>query len=287
LIRLRLGVVLALAVAVGALCHAPKAMAAAEVHRVNLVISAIPSNVKGGGINTLLERYNEYPVEARGLSPVDKIGMGWTFDAELRYFVRPNFAIAAGVGQLKAASEKEFLPRIGTSINIREEILTVPIHVGAQYYLAPYTQGDFQARAYLGGGLMSLAATRAQFTTYESGIPLKNTTDPNAADTLDIASLGGNNRLTATGGAPGYYLEAGAHMFFAARYSVIIGAIYRSMKLRAPDNVGHVTVPQPNLIPGFQNYLPMELTYLDGTPVYFPDVDLSGLGLRAALAIGF
>lgn len=284
--RVRLGVVLAVAVAAGALCHAPGAMAAAEVHRVNLVISAIPSQLNGGGMNDLLSRYNDYPLGFRGLEPIEKISMGWTFDAELRYFVRPNFALAAGVGQLKVDTRKEFLPSIGTDITIRGEIVTVPIHVGAQYYMAPYTQGDFQARAYLGGGLLSLASSRARFTTFEVGLPDKNVT-PGAADTIPAASLGGANTLTASGDSPGFYLEAGAHMFFAARYSLIVGAIYRSAKLSNIANDGSITVPQPRQTGETGWYLPMPLLGNDGRPVRIPGVDLSGLGLRMAVAIGF
>lgn len=283
--RLRLGVVLALAVAFGALCHAPKAMAAAEVHRVNLVISAIPSQLEGGGMNDLLSRYNNYPLSQRGMEPIDKMGMGWTFDAELRYFVRPNFALNVGVGQLKVQTEKEFLPSIGSDINLRSEILTVPVHVGAQYYLAPYTQGDFQARAFLGGGLISLTGTRAEFTTFEMGMPSK----PNPADTISNNSLGGINRLTATGDSPGFYAEIGAHLFFAARYSVVIGAIYRNLKVTnltntvLTDKDGNFWVPAPDKLhddAGWSLRMPLQDPRIG-------DIDLSGVGLRAAIAIGF
>jgi hypothetical protein len=267
----------ALAVAVCALSHAPKAMAAAEVHRLNLVISAMPSQLDGGGMNDLLQRYNQYPLGVRGFEPIGKISMGWLFDAELRYFVRPNFAIAAGVGQLKVSSKKEFLPSIGTGINVRGEVITVPVHVGAQYYLAPYTQGDFSARAYVGAGLLSLTASRALFSTYEVGLPLKG-------DTLDIASLGGSHRLTATGDSPGYYAEAGAHMFFAARYSIIVGAIYRSARLSNLTNRGEIMVPQDRPIAPF---LQTPLLDRNGVPISIKKLDLSGLGVRMALGIGF
>lgn len=282
--RVRLGVVLALAVAAGALCLPPRAMAAPEIHRVNLVLSAIPSQLDGGGMNDLLNRYNEYPLGARGLEPISKIGMGWTFDAELRYFVRPNFALAAGVGQLKVDTRKEFLPSIGTDINLRGEVLTVPIHVGAQYYLAPYTQGDFQARAYVGGGLLSLAASRARFTTYEVGLPEKNQT-PGAADTIPAASLGGANTLTASGDSPGFYVEAGAHLFFAARYSLIVGAIYRSAKLSNLTNTGSVTVPRDKPTTETGWYLPLKDP--DRQRYSIPSINLSGLGLRMAVGVGF
>jgi hypothetical protein len=277
LTRLRLGVLLALAVAFGAFSHAPEAMAAAEVHRLNQVLSGNPSQVDGGGMNDLIDRYNQYPLEARGFEGLEKLGMAWFFDAELRYFVRPNFALAAGVGQLKTQTKKEFLPSIGSAIDVRGEVITAPVHVGAQYYLAPYNQGDFQARAFLGGGLLSLSATQARFTTFEMGLPM-------AGDTLDIASLGGTNRLVATGGGTGYYAEFGAHMFFAARYSVIIGAIYRSAKLRDMVSEGTIMVPEDRPVAPYRQ---IPLVGKDGKPARIRNLDLSGVGVRMALGIGF
>ncbi len=278
--RLRLGALLALAVAFGAFSLSPEAMAAAEVHHLNLVISAMPSQLDGGGMNSLLERYNQYPLGARGFEQIDKLGMGWLFDGELRYFVRPSFALAAGVGHLKVLTKREFLPSIGTSINVSGEVLSVPLHVGAQYYLAPYNQGDFQARAFVGGGLMSLTATRARFLTVEAGLPIRS------GDTLDVASLGGNNELVARGDSPGYYAEVGAHLFFAARYSVMVGAVYRSMKVRNLATEGVVLVPDPDRP---QSEVPLKKMLLDlgGKPVRISDLDLSGVGVRMALGIGF
>ncbi|TFG88830.1 MAG: hypothetical protein E4H17_01730, partial [Gemmatimonadales bacterium] len=150
--RLRLGALLALAVAFGVFSLAPEAMAAAEVHRLNLVLSAMPSQIDGGGMNRLIERYNENPLSTSGrtFEPIEQLGMAWLFDGELRYFVRPNFALAVGASRLKVETKREFLPSIGTSINVLGEVSSVPVHVGAQYYLAPYNQGDFQARAFVG-----------------------------------------------------------------------------------------------------------------------------------------
>lgn len=277
--RLRLGVLLALAVAFGAFSHAPEAMAAAEVHHLNLVISAMPSQLDGGGMNDLIERYNQYPLGARGFEGISKLGMGWLFDTELRYFVRPSFALAAGVGYLKVETKRDFLPSIGTSINVRGEVISVPVHVGGQYYLAAYNQGDFQARAFVGGGLLSLASSRATFSTYESGLPRRG-------DSLDVASLGGTNRIIATGESPGFYAEVGAHMFFAARYSVIVGAVYRSMKIRDLANDGVIMVPDPNR-PISVPPLRTKLLGKDGKPVGIHELDLSGVGVRMALGIGF
>jgi hypothetical protein len=280
LTRLRLGALLALAVAFGALSLSPEAMAAAEVRRLNLVISAMPSQIDGGGMNDLLERYNKYPLEEHGLEPLSRLGMAWVFDGELRYFVRPSFALAAGLGQIKIQTKREFMPSIGASINLSGEVISVPLHVGAQYYLAPYTQGDFQARAFVGGGLMSLTATRVTFLTTESGMSVSG------GDTLDVFSLGGNNRLVARGDSPGYYAEVGAHLFFAARYSVVVGAIYRSMRIRDLANEGIILVPDPDR-PTIEVPLSTPLLDLEHRQVRIPNLDLSGLGVRMAVGIGF
>ncbi len=278
--RLRLGVLLALAVALGASSLAPKAMAAAEVHRLNLVISGMPSQIAGGGMNDLLRRYNEYPLETRGLESLDEITMGWLFDAELRYFVRPNFALAAGVGHLKVQSKRTYMPAIRANIDVLGQVIAVPLHVGAQYYLAPYNQGDFQARAFVGGGLLSLVSTRGLFQTSESGLNELYSADN---DTLDDASLGGANRITAQGDGAGYYAEVGAHMFFAARYSIIVGAVYRSMKVSHLTTVGTITVPQDAVVSPYLK----DTLLKDGRPAGISELDLSGVGVRMALAIGF
>ena len=284
--RLRLGVLLALAVAFGAFSLSPEAMAAAEVHRLNLVLSAMPTQIDGGGINNVIDRYNQNPLAYRGLETVSTLGMAWIFDGELRYFVRPNFALAAGVSQLKVQTTREFLPSIGTSIDVRGEVLSVPVHIGAQYYLAPYNQGDFQARAFVGAGLLSLTGTRASFTTTESGLPMVKATKDSIL-VLSDASLGGDSRLVARGDAPGYYVEAGAHLFFAARFSVILGAVYRSMKIsNLPPNEGEIVVPDRIPLADYPAF-PTPLRDKNGNPIRIHDLDLSGVGVRMALAIGF
>jgi hypothetical protein len=280
LTRLRLGVLLALAVALGASSYAPKAMAAAEVHRLNLVLSGMPSQVSGDGMNDLIRRYNEYPLESRGLEPLDEISMSWMFDSELRYFVRPNFAVAVGVSYLKVQSKRSYLPSIGANIDVLGQVIAVPIHVGAQYYLAAYNQGDFQARAFVGGGLLSLVSTRALFQTSETGLNELYDADN---DTLETASLGGANRVTAAGDGAGYYAEVGAHLFFAARYSVMVGAVYRSMKVSDLTSTGTITVPKDVVVAPYLK----ETLMKDGKPAGISELDLSGVGVRMALGIGF
>jgi hypothetical protein len=292
LTRLRLGALLALAVAFGVFSPSPEAMAAAEVHRLNLVISGMPSQIDGGGMNDLLDRYNEYPLNTppRTFEPLDKFSVAWLFDGELRYFVRPNFALAVGAGRLKARTKRELQPRIGASINVVGEIVSMPIHVGAQYYLAPYTQGDFQARAFVGGGLVSLTGTEASFSTIERGLDIHPTAS-GELDTLDVSSLGGTNRLVARGDSPGYFAEVGAHLFFAARYSIIVGAEYRSMRIRdlEKSNDGVIMVPDPDPTRGaLDPPLQKNLKGPDGKPVYrISKLDMSGFGVRMAVAIGF
>lgn len=283
MIRLRLGVVLALAVAIGAVSHAPRAMAAAEVHRLNFVISAIPSQVNGGGVNDMLDRYNEY--SGGRFEPLSKISMGWLFDGELRYFVRPNFAVAVGAGRMKTETRKEFQRAIGADVVLNGEVIAVPLHVGGIYYMAPYTQGDFQARAFVGGGLLSVTTGRARFSTFEQGLPVKKGLGA-LPDTLDALSLGGTSELLARGESPGYYAEFGAHLFFAARYSIMIGAIYRSAVVRNMDNEGIILVS--HLVPGSNPpvYLQQPLFDASGRPIRIPNVDLGGLGLRMAIGIG-
>ncbi len=269
--RLRLGVLLALAVALGLFSRAPKAGAAAEVHRFNLVISAVPSQINGNGINDLINRFNQYPLQFFGNQPIDKITYGWLFDAELQYFIRPNFAVTAGVGQIKSATKQEYLPTIGSDINIRSEVLTVPVHLGGIYYFAPYNQGDFQARAYVGGGLLSLVGTHALFQQNEVGTDSSNT-------------LGGNQMLTANGNSPGLYAEVGAHMFFASRYSVMVGAIYRSARVENLVDQGTLLVPTDRTKP---NVHLVPLLAPDGQPFRVRSVDVGGVGVKMALGIGF
>jgi len=254
LTRLRLGALLALAVAICACSHAPKAMAAAEVHRLNLVISAVPSQLNGGSMNDLIDRVNVFPLSFLGYEPMKKVTLGWLFDTELRYFVRPSFAVCAGVGQLKTESKRVYLPGIGAEVTLRGELLQVPIHVGGLYYLAPYVQGDFQARTYVGGGFTSLTTSRATFTVREV-----NPLNPYPF----------NARLTGKGEGPGYYVEVGAHMFFAARYSLMVGAVYRGALVTELQQEGFMPIPDEN-----------------GRPLQLPDMDMGGLGFKMAVGIG-
>jgi hypothetical protein len=242
------------------LCWVGIAGAAAEIHRFSIVMSANPTQIDAKDFNNVvIDQLNVARLGPHGLQGLDKVSFGWFFDTQLRYFVRPNVAVEAGVGHLRSITKREYLPQISAAIQYRAEVLTVPVHVGGAYYLPPYNQGDFQARVYLGGGLTSLVYNRARFQAEESG-------------TDSTSTLGGSYMLSARGDSPGYYLESGVHMFFAARYSVMLGGIYRSAMVRRMEGEAIIPTRSGRVI------LPL------GPMV---DLDTSGLGGRFALAIGF
>lgn len=228
----------------------PVATSAADVHRFNVVLSAVPTQLRAADFNSLLDQTNT-ALESFGLAPLDRIKFSWLFDAELRYYVRQNLAVSAGVGQIKKSTSQEYLPSIGQSIIVSAHISSVPLHAGAAYYLKPYNQGDFQARAFIGGGFMSLVYNRASFQADASGV----SPDPTF-------------KITGTNDGPGYYGEAGAHLFFASRYSVLLSGLYRSNQVR---NLVDEKTGQP-----FPNVQGQPLT-----------LDVGGAGFRMAVGIGF
>src|SRR5262245_33986296 len=97
----------------------PAASAAAEVHRFNIVFSAIPTSISATDFNNVIGGINQTALEPRGLEPLKKIKFSWLFDTEMRYFVRQNVAVSFGVGQLKAKTVQTYLPGIGQSIDIQ------------------------------------------------------------------------------------------------------------------------------------------------------------------------
>jgi len=75
-------------------------------------------------------------------------------------------------------------------------------------------------------------------------------------------------KFTNTQDSPGYYTEAGVHMFFASRYSVLLSALYRSGQIeRMVDERTGAVVFDPET----------------GKPF---SLDVSGIGLRMAAIIG-
>ena len=251
------------AVIVLALSAALPAAAAPEVHRLNLVLSSNPTQLIAADLNDFIDDYNRFILKPRGMEAVGNISFAWSHQAEVRYFVRQNWALSAGVGQIRSQTRREFLPRISQVIVLRSDVVSVPVHIGATYYLAPYTQGDFQARAYLGGGFMSLTNNKIVFEQLEF-------------QTDSATTLGGSSRAKMRRDGPGYYFEVGGHMFFASRYSVMIGAIYRSAMVRGLHQVDEVVeengVATVTRIPR------------DGPAL---SLDTGGLGIRMGLGIGF
>jgi len=256
LFRPRLAVLAALVL--GLVLAPSAARAAAEVHRLNLALSAVPTQVKAGDFNDVVNYYNSSVLNPLGFDPLDKVSFSWLFDAELRYFVTRSLSVNAGLGHLRAKTAKEYLPALATSINIHADLITVPVHLGASYYLQPYNQGDFQARMFFGGGLVQYTHSRVIFEQALSG-----------ADSASTANLGGTFKIQGTNDAPGYYAEGGVHMFFASRYSVMLSAMYRSGEIQA-------MIEESNATPLFNP--------ISGKPLM---LDVSGIGLRLAANIGF
>ena len=242
----------AIALTFAVMAPAASAWAAAEVHRLNLVLSAAPSEIKGGDFNKDIDYINRNFLESVGLEGLDNVTYGWLYDAELRFFVRPNWALTAGVAQLKQQSKREYLPALQQQVQIRQEILSVPVHVGAAYYFEPYNQGDFQARAFMGGGFLSLTRNRVTSQVF--------------------STLAGATVSRWNGSGPGFYGEAGVQMFFASSFSVILSGMYRDAKT---ENMV-VTEGDPSVV----NRPALNTA---GTPY---KLDASGLGFRIGLALG-
>lgn len=256
MIRNRSGALLALAVVLGMAACAGQARAAATVHRFNLEIGGGATTIAADNFNDQNTFLNRNFLEPRGLDGFDRLSYSFLYDIGFRFFVRPNVALRAGVGQMRTQSKREYLPAIRQDIQLRTEILSVPMHLGADYYLAPYNQGDFRAQAFVGGGLLNTVKNRVLFQSYESG------TDPST-------TIFGTTVTKIERDAPGFYGEVGVHMFFALRYSVVLNGYYRSAKAR-----GLVFTGTGAEFSNPSNGLPYEL-------------DLSGIGGRGALCIGF
>ena len=256
----RLRFLVSCALCSGVLAWGSTAHAAAQVNKFSLVFSANPTTVDPKDFNDkVIDNLNKTQLEPRGLEGVKPIRFAWLYDAQMRYFVRPNFAVEAGVSQLRTFSRREYLPAINAAVEFRAELLSAPVHLGGAYYLPPYNQGDFQARMYLGGGFASLVYNRARFTA-----TFANT---------DSARSGINSKLVARRDSPGYYVDSGVHMFFGGRYSVLVGVLYRSSMVRNAEAELELRTANGGIT-----------RYQLGP--YF-DIDTSGIGGKMALAIGF
>jgi hypothetical protein len=242
--------ILAAVLAIALAGHAADVQGAAEVHRLNVVLSAVPTQVRATDFNNVIGDINRTLLQPIGLEPLTKIKLSWMFDAEVRYFARPNLALSVGVTRLRAKTSQEYLPTIGASNTLRAEITSVPIHAGAAYYFTPYNQGDFQARAYVGTGFMNMVYNRASLAWDGTGIP-----------------IGGAFHVGGTNDGPGYYGEVGAQLFFASKLSVLLSGLYRSNQVR-------------NLI---DEQTGAPIVNGNGQPV---SLDVGGTGFRMAVAIG-
>jgi hypothetical protein len=233
--------------------------AAAEVHRFSVALSATPTGIDAGDLNHVIDFYNRTVITPppRGYDPLDAISFGWLFTGEFRYFLTRNLAMNAGVSQLRSKSSKEYLPALSQSINVRADLITAPVHIGAAYYLQPYNQGDFQARMFFGGGLVSYTHSRTTFEQVLAGV-----------DSTTNAQLGGSFKFTNTQDSPGYYGEGGVHMFFASRYSVLLSVLYRSghMARMVDERTGEVVIDP-------ETHKPFSL-------------DVGGFGFRMAAVLG-
>jgi hypothetical protein len=70
-----------------------------------------------------------------------------------------------------------------------------------------------------------------------------------------------------TADSPGYYVETGAHMFFASKFNVLLGVQYRGAKIR---HIADATTGFPFRAPNGDPYV----------------LDLSGLGAKFAVGFG-
>src|SRR5262249_49449305 len=114
--------------AVLAFAHPFPAQAAPEVHQPNLVISGIPASAQGGAFNDVVDAYNQL-LESHGIIGLDHIASGWHFDGEVRYFMRPNLAIAMGVGSITVSQSGEVFPRLQQDITYEAKMSGVPVHL--------------------------------------------------------------------------------------------------------------------------------------------------------------
>ena len=141
----------------------------------------------------------------------------WLFEAELRYFVRAQRRRQRG----RRADPQPERARVPARISQRDpaarrDALGAGPRRRRLLPARPTTRATSRRAPSSGGGFLSLVYNRAR---------------ARAARVRDRHRDDAVRQLHASRGAataPGYYLEGGAHMFFAARYSVMLGVIYRS-----------------------------------------------------------
>jgi len=221
--------------------------------RLGLALSVMPTGLALGDVNAGIDLLNQEtaslgsPFNAQ--APIDNITWDGLWQAELKYFVTRKWAVVGGIGQIKKESKLELQPVADGSTLIRAYVRSVPIHLGADYYFEPRTSGDFTMRPFVGGGYMRVGETKVT-----AGYDLMR------PDTT-LQTI-----VTGTGRGHGAWVEAGAHLMFPSRYSILINANYRYAKTGAMTNVE--TGDPLEIVPG-EDFV----------------TDISGFGLRFALQI--
>ena len=234
---------------------APEATADEQrVRRLGLALFVMPSSLGLQDFNDEIGRLNaetnQFGQPFGSQAAIDEISWDGIFGAELKYFVKRKIAVVAGVSQVKRESKLDLLPVADGQTLIRGYVRSVPIHLGVDYYLEPKTSGDFTMRPFVGGGYVKVADTKTS-VGYDLVRPDSTLTD----------------FTTAYGNGHGFYAEAGVHMMFPSRYSLLVNANYRnaSCKMMQDYDTGAVIVDE------------------QGDNV---ETDISGFGIRFAVQIG-
>src|SRR6185369_9282539 len=109
------------ALILGLLAFAPRAEAAATVHRFNLEIGGGATQISASNYNAQNEFLNRAFIEPRGLDGFNAATMSFLYDVGFRFFVRPNVALRINVGQMRTQDKREYLPAIRQDIQLRSE----------------------------------------------------------------------------------------------------------------------------------------------------------------------
>jgi hypothetical protein len=225
-----------------------------RVRRLGLALFVMPTSLGLSDVNDQIDRLNQetaaFGQPFSPQAPIDEITWDGLFGAELKYFVNRKIAVVAGVGQIKRESKLDLLPVADGKTLIRGYVRAVPIHIGADYYFEPRTSGDFTMRPFVGGGYMKVADTKTSF-----GFDMVR---PDSAL---------REFTTAYGNGHGFWAEAGAHLMFPSRYSILVNAHYRNAHVRQMNDIETGRIIETP----------------DGDGV---ETDISGFGLRFAVQIG-
>ena len=246
-------VVTLLMISLGSLAPAARADEQ-RVSRLGLALFVMPTSLTLGDANEEIDRLNRttaaFGQPFISQAAIDKITWDAPFGAELKYFVNRKFAVVGGLSQVKTESKLDLLPVADGKTLIRGYVRSVPIHMGIDYYLEPRTSGDFTMRPFVGAGYVRIADTKTTFG-YDLVRPDSTATDVRSS----------------YGKGHGFYTQAGVHLMFPSRYSILINAHYRNAHVRQMNDYetgGVVVDPQGELV----------------------ETDISGFGLRFAMQIG-